>query len=36
MQADGTGEVDLTGPDGSQAPDWQNLPAPTTAAQSSQ
>jgi len=28
MQADGTGETDLTGGDGSAAPDWQNLPAP--------
>jgi Tol biopolymer transport system component len=31
MQADGTGQVDLTGPDGGEAPDWQNLPAPATA-----
>ena len=28
MQADGTGETDLTGPDDSHTPDWQNLPAP--------
>ena len=31
MQADGTGEMDLTGPDGSHAPDWQNLTAPIPA-----
>ena len=31
MHADGTGETDLTGPDDSGAPDWQNLPAPIPA-----